>query len=270
MQAAVAGRLQLEADLREAVEHERLTVAYQPIVDLHDGRIVAVEALARWTHPDRGEVPPSVFIPSAEESGLIVPLGAWILRRACLDLATLRQSGPAARDIRLNVNLSSRQLRDSSIVGEVLGALRGAGLRPDVLDLEITESLVLEAGPDAIEWLRILRSAGCGVAFDDFGTGFSSLGNLRSLPIDGLKIDLSFVAAMLEGGVDAALVEAIIGLGSALGMTVVAEGVEDAATAARLAELGCPLAQGYHFGRPEPVAVLAARLAELAKVLPAA
>jgi diguanylate cyclase (GGDEF)-like protein/PAS domain S-box-containing protein len=270
MQAAVAGRLQLEADLREAIEHERLTLAYQPIVDLRDGRIVAVEALARWTHPERGEVPPSVFIPSAEESGLIVPLGAWILRRACLDLATLRQSGGTARAIRLNVNLSPRQLRDSSIVGEVLGALRGAGLKPDVLDLEITESLVLDCGPDGIEWLRILRSAGCGVAFDDFGTGFSSLGNLRTLPIDGLKIDISFVSAMLDGGVDAALVEAIIGLGAALRMTVVAEGVEDAPTAARLAELGCPLAQGFHFGRPEPVAVLAARLAELAKVVPAA
>jgi len=270
MQAAVAGRLQLEADLREAIDHERLTLAYQPIVDLRDGRIVAVEALARWTHPERGEVPPSVFIPSAEESGLIVPLGAWILRRACLDLATLRQSGGTARGIRLNVNMSPRQLRDSSIVGEVLGALRGAGLKPAVLDLEITESLVLDGGPEAIEWLRILRSAGCGVAFDDFGTGFSSLGNLRTLPIDGLKIDISFVAAMLDGGVDAALVEAIIGLGAALGMTVVAEGVEDAATAARLVELGCPLAQGFHFGRPEPVAVLATRLAELARVVPAA
>ncbi len=261
MQAEVAARLELESDLREAIQDERLTLAYQPIVDLRDGRFVSVEALARWSHPTRGDVPPSIFIPSAEESGLILPLGAWILRRACLDLADLRRAGGAAADLRLSVNLSPRQLGDHSIVDTVLGALREAALPPDVLDLEITESLVLDCGEEGLEYLRLLRAAGCRVSFDDFGTGFSSLGNLRTLPIDGLKIDLSFVSAMLDGGVDAALVEAIIRLGGALGLTVVAEGVENAATAARLAELGCPFAQGYHFGRPKTVAALAARLA---------
>ena len=261
MQAEVAARLELESDLREAIEHERLTLAYQPIVSLADGQIVAVEALARWWHPDRGEVPPSVFIPSAEESGLIIPLGAWVVRRACQDLAGMRRRGGAAAGLRLSVNLSPRQLRDRSIVDEVLGALEVAGLPPSVLDLEITETLVLDCGEEGIEYLRVLRDAGCGVSFDDFGTGFSSLGNLRSLPIDGLKIDTSFVAAMLAGGVDAALVEAIVRLGAALKMSVVAEGVEDAVTAARLAELGCPFAQGYYFGRPEPLAALAVRLA---------
>jgi len=260
MQAEVAARLELESDLREAIDHERLTLAYQPIVSLPDGRIVAVEALARWRHPERGEVPPSVFIPSAEESGLIIPLGAWVLRRACQEVASIRRRGGAAADLRLSVNLSPRQLRDRSIVDEVLGALQAAGLSPGVLDLEITETLVLDCGEEGIEYLRVLRDAGCGVSFDDFGTGFSSLGNLRSLPIDGLKIDTSFVAAMLAGGVDAALVEAIVRLGAALEMSVVAEGVEDAVTAVRLAELGCPFAQGYHFGRPEPLAALAVRL----------
>ncbi|MGZ8511834.1 MAG: putative bifunctional diguanylate cyclase/phosphodiesterase [Candidatus Limnocylindria bacterium] len=270
MQAQVAARLELEADLREAIHEERLTLAYQPIVDLPDGRIVSVEALARWSHPARGDVPPAVFIPSAEESGLILPLGAWVLRRACLDLADLRRAGGAAADLRLSVNLSPRQLSHHSIVDEVLGALREAGLPPDVLDIEITESLVLDWGEEGLEYLRLLRAAGCRVTFDDFGTGFSSLGNLRTLPIDGLKIDLSFVSAMLDGGVDGAVVEAVIRLGAALGLTVVAEGVENAATAARLTELGCPFAQGYHFGRPETVAALAARLDGASRVPAAA
>ncbi|MEA2652133.1 MAG: hypothetical protein QOI85_1854, partial [Chloroflexota bacterium] len=261
MQAEVAARLELESDLREAIEHESLTLAYQPIVDLRDGRIVAVEALARWSHPTRGNVPPSVFIPSAEESGLIVPLGEWVLRRACLDIADLRRTGVAARDLRLSANLSPRQLADPAIVATILGALSGARLRPDVLDIEITESLVLDCGEEGLGYLRELRAAGCRVSFDDFGTGFSSLGNLRSLPIDGLKIDLSFVSAMLRGGVDAAVVEAVIRLGAALGMAVVAEGVENAATAERLAELGCPFGQGYYFARPEPIDALAVRLA---------
>jgi diguanylate cyclase (GGDEF)-like protein/PAS domain S-box-containing protein len=263
MQAEVVTRQALESDLREAIERERLTLAYQPIVDLRDGRIVAVEALARWSHPTRGEVAPVVFIPSAEESGLILPLGRWVIRRACLDLAGMRQRGGAAAALRLSVNLSPRQLAEPRIVSDVLESLEQAGLPPDALDLEITESLVLDCGEEGIEYLRLLRSAGCGVAFDDFGTGFSSLGSLRSLPIDGLKIDRSFVASMLEGGVDAAVVEAIIRLGAALKVAVVAEGIEDAATAIRLRDLGCPLGQGYHFGRPVPVALISDQLASL-------
>jgi EAL domain-containing protein (putative c-di-GMP-specific phosphodiesterase class I) len=208
-------------------------------------------------------VSPSIFIPSAEESGLILPLGAWVLRRACRDIADLRRTGGSATNLRLSVNLSPRQLGDRRIVEVVLGALAEAGLPPDALDIEITESLVLDCGEEGLEYLRLLRAAGCGVAFDDFGTGFSSLGNLRSLPIDGLKIDVTFVAAMLGGGVEAAVVDAVVRLGAALGVAVVAEGVENAATAARLAALGCPFAQGYYFGRPEPIAALTARLSDL-------
>jgi EAL domain-containing protein (putative c-di-GMP-specific phosphodiesterase class I) len=170
--------------------------------------------------------------------------------------------------VRLAVNLSPLQLGDTRIVEDVLGALRDAGLPYDVLDIEITESLVLDCGEEGLGYLRMLRAAGCGVAFDDFGTGFSSLGNLRSLPIDGLKIDRSFVATMLDGGVDAAVVEAIISLGAALHVSVIAEGIEDAATAHRLMELGCPLGQGYHFGRPEPLLALKARFT--ARTTPAA
>ena len=162
------------------------------------------------------------------------------------------------------MNLSPASAPDRSIVDKVLSALWEAGLPPDALGIEITESLVLDVGEEGLGYLRELRAAGCKVSFDDFGTGFSSLGNLRSLPIDGLKIDISFVAAMLGGGVDAAVVEAVIRLGAALGVAVVAEGVEDAATAERLLELGCPFGQGYYFGRPEPVAALAARFRDLA------
>jgi diguanylate cyclase (GGDEF)-like protein/PAS domain S-box-containing protein len=260
MQTEVAARMALESDLREAVEHGRLSLAYQPIVDLKTTAIVGVEALARWTHPVRGDVPPSVFIPIAEESGLILAIGAQVLRRACGDIADLRKRGGAATSLRLSVNLSPRQLGEPTIVDEVLGALTDAGLPPDALDIEITESLMLDCGEEGLAYLRRLRGAGCGVTFDDFGTGFSSLGNLRSLPIDGLKIDITFVSAMLAGGVEATVVDAVIRLGAALNVAVVAEGVEDAETAERLLELGCPLAQGYYFGRPEPVAALAARL----------
>jgi diguanylate cyclase (GGDEF)-like protein/PAS domain S-box-containing protein len=258
MQAEVAARLELESDLRAAIAAEQLTLVYQPIVDLGTNRIVAVEALARWSHAVRGVVPPSVFIPSAEESGLIIPFGRWVLRRACQDLAALRRETQVFRDLRLGVNLSARQLEDRTIVSDILGALQDAGLSPGVLDLEITESLVLDSGEEGLGYLRSLRAAGCGVSFDDFGTGFSSMGNLRSLPIDGLKIDMSFVGAMLNGGVDAAVVEAVVSLGAALGVAVVAEGVEDQATADRLRQLGCPYGQGYLFGRPQPAAALVA------------
>jgi EAL domain-containing protein (putative c-di-GMP-specific phosphodiesterase class I) len=177
------------------------------------------------------------------------------------------RKGAGAAALRLSVNLSPRQLGDRRIVDDVLGALREAGLPPNVLDLEITESLVLDCGDEGLEYLRRLRTAGCGVTFDDFGTGFSSLGSLRSLPIDGLKIDRSFVASMLDGGVDAAVVEAVIRLGAALRVAVVAEGIEDAATVERLRELECPFGQGYYFARPEPMAAITRRLANI--ILPA-
>ena len=217
MQAEVAARLELESDLRDAIEGNGLAIAYQPIVDLADGHTVAVEALARWHHPVRGNVPPLVFIPSAEESGLILALGRWVLRQACQDVADLRRAGGLAADLRLSVNVSARQLDDPNLVDDVLDALRDAGLPPDALDLEVTESLVLDCGEIGIEYLRVLRAAGCKISLDDFGTGFSSLGNLRTMPIDELKIDQSFVGAMLAGGVEAVVAEAVIRLGAALG-----------------------------------------------------
>ena len=260
MQAEVAARMELESDLREAIEREQLSLVYQPIVSLADQRVMGVEALARWDHPVRGSVPPSIFIPSAEESGLIVALGRWALRRACRELAGLRALGGAASNLRLSVNVSPRQLREHDFVEDVLGALRDSGIPAYALNLEVTESVVLDCGEEGIAYLRSLRAAGCGVSLDDFGTGYSSLGNLRALPIDELKIDVSFVSAVLDEGVDAAVVEAIVGLGAALGVAVVAEGIESAEVAERLMALGCPYGQGYLYGRPEPAATLADRL----------
>jgi diguanylate cyclase (GGDEF)-like protein len=262
MQAEVAARLELESDLREAIEQNQLTLAYQPIIALRDGTVAGVEALARWRHHDRGDVPPAVFIPSAEESGLILPLGRWVLRRACEDLAVLRRAGRAAAVLRVSVNVSPRQLSDPGFVDDVRGALRDADLPADALCIEVTESVVLDCGEAGVESLRVLRVDGCSISLDDFGTGYSSLSDLRTLPIDELKIDRSFVAALLDGGVDAVVAEAVVRLGAALGVAVVAEGVEDAAVAGRLASLACPFAQGFHFGRPAPLAELVARLAD--------
>jgi diguanylate cyclase (GGDEF)-like protein len=259
MQAEVAARMELESDLRQAIDLGQLSLVYQPIVSLVDQRLVGVEALARWDHPVRGSVPPSIFIPSAEESGLIVAMGRWVLQTACHELAGLRALGGAAANLRLSVNVSPRQLREVDFVEDVLGAIRDSGIPASALTLEVTESVVLDCGEEGIACLRALRAAGCAVALDDFGTGYSSLGNLRTLPIDELKIDISFVTAVLAGGVDTAVVEAIVGLGAALGVAVVAEGIETAAVAARLMALNCPFGQGHFYGRGEPAGALATR-----------
>jgi diguanylate cyclase (GGDEF)-like protein/PAS domain S-box-containing protein len=261
MQAEVAARMELESDLRAAIATEALSIAYQPIVSLPGQRIVGVEALARWRHPERGDVPPLVFIPCAEETGLIVALGRWMLRRACHDVANVRRINLDAASLELSVNVSPLQLGDADFVQDVLDALRDSDLPATALDLEVTESVVLDCGEDGIERLRVLRAAGIGIALDDFGTGFSSLGNLRTLPIDQLKIDRTFVSGMLTGRVELAIVEAVLRLGSALGVAVVAEGIEDEATSDRLAGLGCPLAQGYLYGRPQALAELSGSLA---------
>lgn len=257
MQAEVAARMELEADLRDAVDGDQLTLAYQPIVSLKDQRVVGVEALARWHHPQRGDVPPATFIPSAEESGLIVKLGRWVLRRACREVAELRALDGAPSDLRLSINVSPRELRERHFVDDVLSALRANDLPPSALTLEVTENVVLDCGEEGIDYLRALRVAGCRVSLDDFGTGFSSLENLRTMPIDEIKIDIGFVRAVLDGGVDAAVVSAVVGLGAALGVSVVAEGIETQAIADRLRALNCPLGQGYLFGRPESAPALA-------------
>ncbi|GAA1611744.1 hypothetical protein GCM10009828_044430 [Actinoplanes couchii] len=256
-----AERMRLLERLRESVDAGEFAVHYQPIVSLDDDRPVAVEALVRWTPPGRPPISPDRFIPAAEDSGLIVVLGEWVLRQACADaVAWHRRWGTT-----LTVNVSPRQLVDPQFTTKALAALRDSGLPPQALTLEITEGVLVKAGPEAHQallHLSALRSEGVRVAIDDFGTGYSSLAYLRDLPIDVLKIDRSFMPSDNTDTQQAALVRAIVDLAAGLGLTTVAEGVETADHADLLRDLGCERGQGYHFARPIPAAHLTALLAD--------
>ncbi len=251
MQDRVRDRIGVEAELRRALEHDELVLAYQPLVSLADEEIVGVEALVRWRHPTRGLLPPGFFLPVAEESGLILPLGRWVLREACRqarDWIGARDGRP----FKVSVNLSARQLHHPDLVDEVVGALEDTGLDPGALVVEITESMILRDQLAVAAKLQVLRGLGVAVALDDFGTGYSSLSHLQNLPVDQIKVDRSFVS-----GHDHVL-GAILQLGRTLRLQTVAEGVETRQQAERLRALGCELAQGYHFGRPlEPAAISA-------------
>lgn len=241
-------RLRLETDLRRAIDQEDLRVVYQPIVDLRSERTVGFEALVRWRHDNRGFISPAEFIPVAEETGLIVPIGEWVLRTACRQLAVWRES-TTNQSLTVNVNYSARHLRRSGLVEDVLETLEEVGLPPESLKLEITESMLMEDAEAQLRVLPALREVGIGVAIDDFGTGYSSLSYLRRFQIDTLKIDRSFVGPADE---DAAwdLVTMIVALARGMGVSVVAEGVETDGQKLRLREIGCDLAQGYLFGKP--------------------
>jgi diguanylate cyclase (GGDEF)-like protein/PAS domain S-box-containing protein len=248
-------RLDLEGGLRRAVEREELRVLYQPQVEMASGEIVGAEALVRWQHPERGLVVPPVFIPIAEQTGLIVPIGAWVLREACAKAATWGSS--TGRHLRVSVNVSPRQLADDDFPATVAAVLAETGLEPDLLCLEITESAVM-ADPDAAaDALAQLKALGVHLAIDDFGTGYSSLGQLKALlPVDTIKIDKSFVDGITTAGEDHAIVDAVLRLAAGLGLRAVAEGVETAEQARELLALGCDLSQGYHFARPQSAADL--------------
>src|SRR3954454_9448089 len=243
-------RLDLETGLRYALERDELRLVYQPEVDLASGRIVAVEALLRWAHPVHGIVSPAKFIPIAEQSGLIVPIGAWVLREACLAAARWRRV-PSGRGLEVAVNLSPRQLGSVDLLGDISFALIDAGLEPSALCLEITETALMADVRSATEMLQSLKSLGVRLAIDDFGIGYSSLMHLKKLlPVDLLKIDKSFVDGLMESGADRAIVAAVINLAAALGVDAIAEGVETGEQAAALRSMSCGLAQGYHFARP--------------------
>ena len=251
LRARITARLRLEADLRRAIEAgEGLWVAYQPIWRLPERRVVGVEALLRWDHPARGPIPPSAFIPVAEESGLVVELGARVLRRACAQVAGWRARAP---DLQLSVNVSARQVMAPALVDTVAEVLEATGLEPGALALEITEGLLMEETPTTAHTLGRLQRLGVGLILDDFGTGYSSLRYLQRYALDGLKVDRAFVAGLGPAGDgDGAIVEAIVGMARALGMRVISEGVESEAQLRRLAALGCELAQGFHLARPLP------------------
>jgi len=244
-------RLDLENDLRGALERGELRVHYQPIVALDDERIVGFEALVRWQHPTRGLVAPMAFIPMAEETGLIVPLGRWVLETACRQAARWRRSAGGTKAPFVSVNLSARQFIQADLVEDVAAVLAATGLEPAALELEITESVVMDQSEIGVRSLRRLRDLGVRLVLDDFGTGYSSLAYLKHLPLDMLKIDRSFVLGLDEVA-DRSIVDAVIALAHGLGIGVVAEGIETRAQADRLRASGCDLGQGYLFARPMP------------------
>ncbi|MCX7691795.1 MAG: EAL domain-containing protein [Tepidimonas taiwanensis] len=249
MQAAVVARATLQRDLRHALRDGELRLFGQPVVDAR-AQVVGYEALLRWQHPLRGMVSPVEFIPVAEQSGLILPMGQWVLRQACAQLAAWARAGGERAQWSLAVNLSARQLRQPDFVDTVQAAWREAGADPRRLKLELTESLLLHDIEDTITKMEALAAQGIQFALDDFGTGYSSLAYLKRLPLAQLKIDRSFVRDLLEDPNDAAIARTILQLAKSLEMEVVAEGVETAAQFEALREMGCHLFQGYHFGRP--------------------
>jgi diguanylate cyclase (GGDEF)-like protein len=252
MDTEMQARRVLELDLRRAIAGGEFELHYQPLVNLSSGRVAALEALARWRHPRRGLLLPGEFIPLAEKTGLIVPLGAWALRQACADAARW----PA--DTCVSVNVSAVQIKGPGLVEAVLGALAASTLRPERLELEITEAALLTDTDAALATLRELRALGVRIAMDDFGTGYSSLSYLRKFPFDKIKIDRSFVRDIETCADSTAIVRAVTGLGANLGIATVAEGVETLAQLDRLRAEGCDQVQGYYFSRPVPAADVAA------------
>jgi diguanylate cyclase (GGDEF)-like protein len=259
MRRRAAERLELADELARAMENDQIVVHYQPCVSLHTGRVTSVEALARWDHPDRGILAPTEFIGLAEETGLIVGLGLRVLNDACAQAkAWADQLGDAAP--RIHVNLSARQLTAANLTVLVRGVLDGSGLEPELLCLEITESVLMEDAPAVIDALRRLKDIGVLLAIDDFGTGYSSLSYLRRFPVDILKVDQSFVDGLGPDPEDSAIVAAIVNLASTLELEAVAEGVETREQLERLRALGCATAQGYVFAEPAPAGEITPRL----------
>ena len=250
METSVMERAALEADLREAIEQRQFLLHYQP--QLADGRLTGCEVLVRWQHPLRGMVSPAEFIPLAEETGLILPLGHWVLEAACRQLAHWA-ARPATADLTLAVNVSAHQFRQAGFVDQVLAVLKNTGANPQRLKLELTESLLVDNVEDIIGKMFALKAKGVGFSLDDFGTGYSSLAYLKRLPLDQLKIDQSFVRDVLSDPNDAAIARTVIALAASLGLGVIAEGVETEAQRDFLAASGCHAYQGYLFSRPLPV-----------------
>jgi diguanylate cyclase (GGDEF)-like protein len=256
MRARAVERLATVNALHRAIERDELLLYYQPIVELVSGSIVGMEALVRWQHHERGLVPPTEFIPLAEESGLIVELGRWVLREACRQARSWSEELPASARLTMSVNLSARELQHPMVVEEVADALASARVDPRRLVLEITESVLMNDARATLDRLQQLRDLGVRLAIDDFGTGYSSLASLRRLPVDILKIDKSFIDGLGVDRDESAITRTVVRLAQALGLEIVAEGVERAEVAAELLALGCHLAQGYHFSRPLPASEL--------------
>jgi diguanylate cyclase (GGDEF)-like protein len=249
MEGKALKRLALESSMRKALEKNEFILHYQPQIDLGSGKMLAVEALLRWQREDLGVVGPADFIPVAEESGLIIPLGDWVLRTACHQAKAWLDAGTP---LRVAINLSSRQFTDDKLVANILSITREIGLPPDMLDLELTESMLMESKDASIKKMEELKNAGFILSVDDFGTGYSSMSYLKRFPIHALKIDKSFVQELPHNTDDVAITKAIISMAKSLGLALVAEGVETAEQVRFLSDQGCELAQGYLFGRAVP------------------
>ena len=252
LQHAATARIEIESDLRLALERDEFVLHYQPIIDLITGRAVGSEALVRWAHPERGLVPPNDFIPIAEQTGLIVPLGAWVLEKAVEQTAAWNRDRMNRRALGVSVNLSALQLGDPTLEQCIHAALSRHGFDPGRLTLEVTESTLMIDGVETMAILERFRKLGVRIAIDDFGTGYSSLAYLKQLPANALKIDKVFVDGLGTLAEDTSLVTGIVGLASALNLEIVAEGVESETQLKELRRLGCEKSQGYLHSRPLP------------------
>jgi predicted signal transduction protein with EAL and GGDEF domain len=260
MRAAVVDRAELEADLRQALDRDQFRLRYQPIVELQSGRVTGLEALVRWQHPTRGLLAPGSFIPLAEETGLLVAIGAWVLHQACQQTRSWQAAIPGYQQLGISVNLSAIQLTQPHLAAQVAQTLAATGLEARHLTLELTESLLIADVDTIAISLAELDALGVRLAIDDFGTGYSSLSYLRRLPVDSLKIDKSFIDEVASSPDAAALTHAIINLATTFELATVAEGIERLDQLQRLCELGCQSGQGYYFAKPLDEEQLAAFL----------
>jgi diguanylate cyclase (GGDEF)-like protein len=271
LHAQVLQRLRLETDLRSAVQADQIGLAYQPIFDLASGRVTGFEALARWTHPELGPVSPGTFVAIAAEAGLVTELTDRLVQRACRQLRHWQTTLPGTQALAMHVNITGRDLVHTDLAARLLQALHASGLQPQHLRLELDENTLMQHISAALPVLATLRAAGIGLSLDDFGSGYSSLGHLHSLPIDSLKIDPSFVQALQASqstGADAAVVRAVVELGRSLGKSVIAEGIETASQLALLRAMGCLQGQGYHLAPPLAADAVPALLAQTGLVQP--
>ncbi|TMG51362.1 MAG: EAL domain-containing protein [Chloroflexi bacterium] len=248
--SAAQDRMELEHDLRVALDEKQFVLHYQPVVMLESGAIHSLEALVRWNHPQRGMLYPASFIGVAEQSGMIVELGSWVLQQAARDGRRWQVRYPGTPAMQISVNISGRQLQNPELITEVLEAIDAAGLDPQSLILELTESVLMADTEPVAHTLQELRSRGIRLALDDFGTGYSSLGHLRDFPVDILKMDRSFVGGIGSGLADGAILRAIIGLANTLGLMTIGEGIERQEQLAALNAMGCHAGQGFYLAKP--------------------
>jgi diguanylate cyclase (GGDEF)-like protein len=261
MRSRVIEHMQTENDLRRALQRDELVIHYQPVVRLHDGSIAAMEALVRWDHPERGLIGPLAFIPVAEESRLIVPLGRWVIEQACRQAASWQQLQPDSAPVSVAVNLSARQLADPELIAHIEGSISANGIDASTLWLELTETTLLDEAAYVERTLANLKALGVRLVLDDFGVGFSSLGYLKRLPLSMVKLDRSFVENVTDSPHDAAIVRAVTEMAETIGIGVVAEGVETEEQVRAAQQLGCGYAQGFHFAEPAPASYVERLLA---------